>query len=89
MRDTVLRILTDEEKNLLHLMLEDTESGYRAKIISLKDERYTLPQIKKITNHHDNNIRKWIHSIDSMKKELMVVLCQKNTVINSINLIMT
>ena len=61
MRDTFLRLLTDDEKNLLHLMLEDTESGYRAKIILLKDERYTVPQIRKITNHHDHNIRKWIH----------------------------
>ncbi len=68
-------------------MLGDAESGYRAKIILLKDEGYTVPQIRKITNHHDQNIRKWIHSIDSMKKELMVVLCQKSTVINSINLI--
>ena len=38
MRDTFLRILTIDEKNFLHLMLEDTESGYRAKIILLKDE---------------------------------------------------
>lgn len=37
------------------------ESGYRAKIILLKDEGYTVPEIRKITNHHDNNIRKWIH----------------------------
>ncbi len=42
-------------------MLEDTKSGYRAKIILLKDEGYTVPEIRKITNHHDNNIRKWIH----------------------------
>ena len=61
MRDTFLRILTIDEKNLLHLMLEDKESGYRAKIILLKDEGYTVPQIRKITNHHDLNIRKWIH----------------------------
>ncbi len=61
MRDTFLRLLTDDEKNLLHLMLEDKESGYRAKIILLKDDGYTAPQIRKITNHHDNNIRKWIH----------------------------
>ena len=61
MRDTFLRILADDEKNLLHLMLEDTESGYRAKIILLKDEGYSVPQIRKITNHHDHNIRKWIH----------------------------
>ncbi|MER5176235.1 MAG: hypothetical protein ABJB76_12800 [Candidatus Nitrosocosmicus sp.] len=62
MRDTFLRILTTDEKNLLHLlMLEDKESGYRAKIILLKDEGYTVPEIKKMTNHHDHNIRKWIH----------------------------
>ena len=54
-------MLTDVEKNQLHLMLEDKESGYRAKIILLKDEGYTVPQIRKITNHHDLNIRKWIH----------------------------
>jgi hypothetical protein len=61
MRDTFLRLLTDDEKNYLHLMLdEDSEAGYRAKIILLKDEGYTVPQIRKLTNHHDNNIRKWI-----------------------------
>ena len=42
-------------------MLEDKESGYRAKIILLKNEGYTVPEIRKITNHHDHNIRKWIH----------------------------
>ena len=54
-------MLTDVEKNHLHLMLEDNEAGYRAKIILLKDEGYIVPQIRKITNHHDHNIRKWIH----------------------------
>jgi hypothetical protein len=58
MRDTFLRLLTDNEKNILYRMLEDKESGYRAKIILLKDEGYTVPQIRKMTNHHDNNIRK-------------------------------
>ena len=60
-RDAFLRILTIDEKNILHLMLEDAKSGYRAQIILLKDEGYTVPQIRKITNHHDNNIRKWVH----------------------------
>jgi|SRR6185437_5176251 transposase len=64
MRDTLLRMLTDNEKNLLHLMLEDAESGYRAKIILLKDEGYTVPEIRRVINHHDNNIRKWIHRFD-------------------------
>ncbi len=54
-------MLTDDEKNILHLMFEDNENEYRAKIILLKDERYTVPEIRKMTNHHDNNIRKWIH----------------------------
>ena len=40
---------------------DPAESGYRAKIILLKDDGYTVPEIRKITNHHDNNIRKWIH----------------------------
>jgi len=57
-------MLTDNEKNLLHLMLEDAESGYRAKIILLKDEGYTVPEIRRVINHHDNNIRKWIHRFD-------------------------
>jgi hypothetical protein len=50
MRDTLIRMLTtDDEKNLLHLMLEDKETGYRAKIVLLKDEGYTVPEIRKIT----------------------------------------
>jgi len=86
-RDTFLiRILTTDEKNILHLTLEDKESGHRAKIILLKDEGYTIPQIRKIANHHhDNNIRKWIH-LDSMKKGL-TTLCQKNMIINNTSLL--
>ena len=48
--------------NDLHWLLDnDAESGYRARMILLRDEGYTVPEIRKITNHHDNNIRKWIH----------------------------
>ena len=49
--------------NDLHRLLDNDyqESGYRAKMILLRDEGYTVPQIRRITNHHDNNIRKWIH----------------------------
>jgi transposase len=61
MRDTYLRDLTDREKDNLYLLLDDSNSGYRAKIILLKDEGYTVPEIRQMTNHHDNNIRKWIH----------------------------
>ena len=54
MRDTFLiRLLTDKEKNILHqlVMVEDKESGYRAKIILLKDDGYTVPEIRRATNH--------------------------------------
>ena len=71
MRNTFLRILTIDEKNILHLMLEDAKSGYRAKIILLKDEGYTVPEIRMATNHHDINIRKWIHRFnEKVLKEL-------------------
>ena len=77
-------MLTIDEKNLLHLMLEDTESGYRVKIILLKDEGYTGPEIRIATNHHDNNIRN--EYIALMKKELMI-WHQKSTITNSTSLI--
>lgn len=43
------------------LVDDDPESDHRAKIILLKDDGYAVPEIRRITNHHDNNIRKWIH----------------------------
>ena len=63
MRDTFLRLITDDERNTLYDMMqwEDSESGYRAKIILLKDEGHAVPEIRMATNHHDVNIRKWIH----------------------------
>jgi transposase len=62
-RDTYLRNIITKERNTLHLLVDEDhqESGYRANIILLKDDGYTVPEIRKITNHHDNNIRKWIH----------------------------
>ena len=66
MRDTHLRNISAEERNILHILMEEEdnspiESGYRVKIILLKDAGYIVPEIRKTTNHHDNNIRKWIH----------------------------
>ncbi len=62
MRDTFLRLLSDDERNMLCDMIEDgEESSYRAKIILLKNEEYTVLEIRRATNHHDINIRKWIH----------------------------
>jgi transposase len=63
MRDIFLRPIADDERNVLYEIMEedDKESGYRTKIILLKDEGYTVPEIRMATNHHDVNIRKWIH----------------------------
>jgi transposase len=61
MRHTRLRSISDREKDNLYLLLDNGDLGYRAKIILLKDDGYTVPEIRKMTNHHDNNIRKWIH----------------------------
>ena len=64
MRDTNLRLISDDERNTLYDMMQDAddgESGYPAKIILPKDEGYTVPEIRVATNHHDVNIRKWIH----------------------------
>jgi transposase len=63
MRDTFLRLITNDERNTLYDMMqwEDNESGYRARIILLKDQGYTVPEIRMATNHHDISIRKWIH----------------------------
>jgi len=62
MRNTCLRMLTDEERNILYdMMIDDKEDDYRAKIILLKNDGYTVPEIWRATNHHDSNIRKWIH----------------------------
>ncbi len=62
MRDTFLRLLTPDERNHLYLRLdEDTEAEYRDKTILLKADGYTVPEIRWLTNHHDSNIRKWVH----------------------------
>lgn len=62
MRDTFLRSITDDERNILYDMMgwNDEESRYRAKIILLRDKGYKVPEIRRATNHHDINIRKWI-----------------------------
>ena len=52
---------TQEEKDRLYTLLEDGRVGYRAKIILLSSQGYPVPQIRVATNHHDQNICKWIH----------------------------
>ena len=40
----------------------DSEAGYRARIILLKDEWYTVPEIRMATNNrHDISTREWMH----------------------------
>ena len=64
MTDTNPRLISDDERNTLYDIIQDkgNESGYRAKIILLKDEGYTVPEIRRMTNHHDVNIRNGIVS---------------------------
>ena len=82
MRDTFLRLLTDDERNMLYDMMqwEDKESSYRAKIILLKDNGFTVPEIRRATNHHDINIRKWIHRFN--EKGIEGISIQKYTSTN-------
>jgi transposase len=66
MQPTCLRDITEDEKNNLYdIMDNDAEADYRAKIIPLRSEGYTVTEIRKQTNHHDNNIRQWIHRFNS------------------------
>jgi hypothetical protein len=78
---TPLRSLSDTEKNNLYLLLDDNDSGYRAKIILLKDEGYTVPEIRKMTNHHDI-ITYENGFIDSMMVAVLTVSLPKGTIIN-------
>jgi transposase len=65
MRNTFLRMLTYEERNILYdMMVDNKQDGYRAKITLLKDKGYSVSEIRRATNHHDNNIRKWIHRLN-------------------------
>ncbi|MDN5845640.1 MAG: helix-turn-helix domain-containing protein [Candidatus Nitrosocosmicus sp.] len=79
MRDTFLRLLSDDERNMLYDMIEDgEESSYRAKLILLKDEGCTVPEIRRATNHHDINIRKWIHRFNEKGIEGIVSKVHKH-----------
>jgi hypothetical protein len=74
MRDTLLRLLLDDERNILYDMMEDDEeSSYCAKITLLKDEGYAVLEIRMATNHHDINIRirKWIRECTLQNGQLV------------------
>ena len=69
--DTFFRSITDDQRNILYDMIESRmmkNPVIVTKIILLKDEGYPISEIRMATNHHDVNIRKWIHSIVSTKK---------------------
>jgi hypothetical protein len=77
-----IREISTEKMNDLHWLLDkDAELGYRARMVLLRDEGYTVPEIRRITNHHDNNIRKWIHrfnekGIDGINYPRIVLVSQ-------------
>jgi len=52
MRDTVLRSITDLERNTLYDMIEwnDKESNYRVKRLSCLEIKDTAPEIRMTTN---------------------------------------
>ena len=55
--ETDLRAITVNEEDEIHWLLENNpNAGYRAKITLLKDNGYNVPEIRRITNDHDNNI---------------------------------
>ncbi len=67
-------MISDDERNKLYdrMQDEDEESSYRAKIILLKNEGYTVPEIRMTINHHDVNLRKWIHQFNEYGVEGIV-----------------
>ena len=79
MRDTILRPIAEDERNILYHLI-DEESNYRAKIILLKDDDYTVPEIRMAINHHDTNIRKWIHRFN--EKGIEGIVSKKHTYTN-------
>jgi len=46
-----VRKLNRKERDFLYELIEDKKIGYRAKIIILSYEGYTLPQIEKSNEH--------------------------------------
>lgn len=63
MRYTPIRNVSDKEKEELYDMLVDAKPDikYKAKIILVAVEGYTVPEIREMTNTYDKTIRKWIH----------------------------
>jgi DNA-directed RNA polymerase specialized sigma24 family protein len=62
-----------EKKELYDILDANSLIRYRAKIVLLAREGYTVPEIMEMTNIYDKTIRKWIHR-DSMIMVSMVFL---------------
>jgi transposase len=61
-RYTPVRNMSETEKKELYDILDaNSLIRYRAKIILLGGEGYTVPEIREMTNIYDKTIRKWIH----------------------------
>ena len=61
MRYTPIRNISEEEKRELYDLLDNNpDIKYRAKIVLLAIEGYTVPE-REMTNIYDKTIRKWIH----------------------------
>jgi DNA modification methylase len=78
-------MLTGDEKNELNIVLEDKEFGYKAKVILLKDDGYTVQQKRMMTNHHDNNTRNWMHKLN--QKGIDGISYQRSTIKTSTSLL--
>jgi transposase len=50
-----------EKKELYDILDANSLIRYRAKIVLLAGEGYTVPKIMEMTNIYDKTIRKWIH----------------------------
>ena len=62
---------------------DNGESSYRAKIILLKDKGYnTVPEIRRATNHHDINLRNWIHRFNVHSADGIMSKLNKHRSIN-------
>jgi transposase len=61
-RYTPVRNMSETEKKELYDILDaNSLIRYRAKIVLLAGEGYTVPEIMEMTNIYDKTIRKWIH----------------------------
>jgi transposase len=61
-RYTPIRNISEEEKRELYDLLDNNpDIKYRARIVLLAGEGYTVPEIREMTNTYDKTIRKWIH----------------------------